>query len=61
MPTASHRDEWMLDVGARLFYARARAARVPATYREFEGRHFDKNPRFAYLFAEMAGALTARA
>lgn len=57
---ASHRDEWMLDVGARIFVARARAARVQARYREFEGRHFDKNVRFAHLFTEMAGALSAR-
>ncbi len=57
--TAASRDEWFLDVGARLFVDRARRARVPVEYREFEGGHFDKGPRFGYLFERLTRALSA--
>ncbi len=59
--TASSSDEWALDVAARIFAERARRHRVPVEYREFEGAHFDKIPRFTWLFSEMSRALVGTA
>lgn len=51
------RDEWSLDVGARLFAARARAAGVAVEHEEFDGGHSNIGFRFERSMPLMLEAL----
>lgn len=59
--TASRADEWYLDLGARRFAREAQRYGVPVVHEEFEGGHFDRNPRFEALFRRMVPALAGQA
>lgn len=56
--TGSDSDEWFLDVGARMFAAEAKRLGVPVHHDEFAGGHFQRNPRFASIYARMVPVLT---
>lgn len=55
--TASAPDEWALDVGARMFAARARRLGVPVLHEEFPGGHMQSGPRFETLLTHLVNAL----
>lgn len=52
------RDEWSLDVGARVFTERARAQGLNVVHEEFDGGHSDIKHRFERSMPLMLAALT---
>ena len=51
------RDEWALDLGARIFAARARAAGAHVEFEEFDGIHSDGGPRYDVMIPRLLHAL----
>ncbi|MDE1820947.1 MAG: esterase [Euryarchaeota archaeon] len=58
--TASTPDEWTLDVGARWFFAAAKARGVPVAHDEFEGGHAAVWPRYEAILSKMVAALSRK-
>jgi S-formylglutathione hydrolase FrmB len=52
------RDEFYLDVGARVFAAKARSAGARVDFEEFDGTHFDAGPRYDVMIPRILRALT---
>jgi S-formylglutathione hydrolase FrmB len=50
-------DEYFLDIGARVFAARARAQGIRVDLEEFDGGHFDKGPRYELMISRLLRAL----
>lgn len=53
------RDEWALDIGARVFAAKARAVGARVDHEEFDGIHFDGGPRYDVMIPRLLAALEA--
>jgi S-formylglutathione hydrolase FrmB len=51
------RDEFALDVGARVFAAAARRQGARVEHEEFDGTHFDKGPRYDVMIPRLLAAL----
>ena len=51
------RDEWGLDIGARIFASRARAAGARVDLEEFDGIHADGGPRYDVMIPRLIAAL----
>ncbi|MGI0071058.1 MAG: alpha/beta hydrolase [Thermoplasmata archaeon] len=51
------RDEFGLDVGARVFAAAARRQGAHVDFEEFDGGHFDKGPRYDVMYPRLLRAL----
>ena len=58
---AGTRDEWALDVGARVMAARMRALGVPVEHEEFDDGHMNTSYRYEVSLPKLAAALGARA
>jgi S-formylglutathione hydrolase FrmB len=50
-------DEFGLDVSARVFAEAARRQGAPVVFEEFDGGHFDKNPRYDGIYVRLLTAL----
>ncbi|HTS32835.1 MAG TPA: alpha/beta hydrolase-fold protein [Thermoplasmata archaeon] len=55
------RDEWALDVGARIFAATARRRGIHVDHEEYDGVHGDGVARYDVFLPRVLGALTGRA
>jgi len=53
------RDEYFLDLGARLFAEKARSAGARVELEEFDGTHFDSGPRYDVMIPRLVRALAA--
>ncbi|HYA54510.1 MAG TPA: alpha/beta fold hydrolase [Thermoplasmata archaeon] len=51
------RDEWALDLGARIFASEARKAGGRVDFEEFDGIHFDGGPRYDVMIPRLLAAL----
>ena len=58
---AGTRDEHNLDLGARIFVARLRAAGIPCEHQEFEDGHRGTAYRYEISLPKLAAAIGARA
>jgi len=51
------RDEYALDLGARIFADRARRAGAHVEHEEFDGKHFDGGPRYEVIIPRLVAAM----
>ncbi len=51
------KDEFGLDVSARVFAAAARRQKANVEFEEFDGGHFDKGPRYDVMYPRLLSAL----